>query len=401
MDPTKLYEEAARLHHEAKSLLEKGEKMTDDESARVDVLLEQVEAKTAEAKRLEKAAELEKTLGEPANRLGAGRTEETAGQKASGEELLMKAFRQALVRGERALTSDEAKALRADDDDAGGYLVAPQQFAAGVLTAIDNEVAIRRLATTQRLTQAASLGIVTMSDFEDFTWTTELGTGSEDSTEPFGKREMRPHPLAKRIKVSKTLLRKATQDPDGIIRDRLAAKLAGTLESAYMTGDGAQKPLGIFVASNDGIPTSRDKQAASETAFTADELIDTKFMLKAQYHPRATWIVSREFIARARKLKSTDNQYIWQPGLAGGQPSTLLDSPYVMSEFAPNTFTAGKYTAVIGDFSYYWIVDALDMQIQILTELYAETNQNGYIARYEGDGQPVLAEAFARLQMKP
>ena len=49
MDPTKLYEEAARLHTEAKSLLEKGEKMTDDESARVDTLLEQVEVPLPDA----------------------------------------------------------------------------------------------------------------------------------------------------------------------------------------------------------------------------------------------------------------------------------------------------------------------------------------------------------------
>ena len=37
------------------------------------------------------------------------------------------------------------------------------------------------------------------------------------------------------------------------------------------------------------------------------------------------------------------------------------------------------------------------MQMQVLNELYAETNQRGYIFRYEGDGAPMLAEAFARL----
>jgi len=39
------------------------------------------------------------------------------------------------------------------------------------------------------------------------------------------------------------------------------------------------------------------------------------------------------------------------------------------------------------------------MRIQVLTELYAETNQNGYIGRMEVDGMPVLEEAFVRVKM--
>jgi hypothetical protein len=36
--------------------------------------------------------------------------------------------------------------------------------------------------------------------------------------------------------------------------------------------------------------------------------------------------------------------------------------------------------------------------VQRLVELYAETNQVGFIGRAEVDGMPVLAEAFARLK---
>jgi HK97 family phage major capsid protein len=61
-------------------------------------------------------------------------------------------------------------------------------------------------------------------------------------------------------------------------------------------------------------------------------------------------------------------------------------------------FTTGLYVGIVGDFSNYEIVDALDMQLQVLMELYAETNQNGYILRAETDGMPVLAEAFARVK---
>jgi len=86
-------------------------------------------------------------------------------------------------------------------------------------------------------------------------------------------------------------------------------------------------------------------------------------------------------------------------GLAADRPDTILGHPFMESEYAPNTFTTGQYVGVLGDFSFYWIADALTMQIQVLTELYAETNQNGYIGRKETDGQPVLEEPFVRVTL--
>jgi HK97 family phage major capsid protein len=54
---------------------------------------------------------------------------------------------------------------------------------------------------------------------------------------------------------------------------------------------------------------------------------------------------------------------------------------------------------ILGVFDYYWIADALNMDIQVVTELYAATNQNGYILRKETDGMPVLGEAFRRVTL--
>ena len=63
-------------------------------------------------------------------------------------------------------------------------------------------------------------------DPSDADWTTELQTGAEDTAMRFGKRELRPHPLAKRIKVSQQLLRQALIGPEGLVLDRLAYKFA-------------------------------------------------------------------------------------------------------------------------------------------------------------------------------
>ena len=73
--------------------------------------------------------------------------------------------------------------------------------------------------------------------------------------------------------------------------------------------------------------------------------------------------------------------------------------PIHASEYAPNTFTTGLYVGIVGDWSQYWIADALDMTVQRLVELYAATNQVGLIGRMESDGMPVLGEAFARVTL--
>jgi HK97 family phage major capsid protein len=131
----------------------------------------------------------------------------------------------------------------------------------------------------------------------------------------------------------------------------------------------------------------------------ADEFIDLKYALKPQYHQRARWLLHRDVLKVLRKLKTADGDYLWSRGLAMDRPDTILEVPYLLSEYAPNTLTTGKYVALLGDLSFYWIADSLEMTIQVLLEKYALTNETGYIANMEVDAMPVLADAFVRLKL--
>jgi HK97 family phage major capsid protein len=327
------------------------------------------------------------------------------------EKRRMKAFRTYLRTGRIEGTgaaelaalqpSSEDRALQAGSDVEGGFLRPPPEFIASLLQGVDNATFIRQRATKHQLVQPESLGVPTLdTDIGDFDWTTELQTGSLDETMRFGKRELRPHPMAKRVKISKKLLRASALPIEQIVMSRMAYKLGITQEKAYLTGDGMQKPLGLFTASADGIPTSRDISTGNTaTAITFDGLIEAKYGVKAQYWPKSDWLFHRDAVKNIVKLKDGDGQYIWRMSVKDGEPDMLLGRPMMISEYAPNTFTSGLYVGLFGDFSYYWIVDSLDLQVQRLVELYAETNQDGFIARYEGDGAPVLAEAFARVKL--
>lgn len=294
----------------------------------------------------------------------------------------------------------ELRALQADSDVAGGFITTPQQFVNRLIKAVDNLVFIRQWATPNTVVSAQSLGLPYLAnDPDDADWTSELGTGNLDSTMSFGKRELFPHALAKRIKVSNKLMR-LSPDVEALAISRLAYKFAVSFEKAAMTGSGANKPLGVFTASTDGISTGRDVSTDNTTtAFTVNGLKNAKYALKGAYWPTAKWLFHRDAVKMLAKLVDGQSRYLWQPSIQLGQPDMLEGLPLFTSEYAPNTFTTGLYVGMLGDFSYYHTADALDFSMQRLNELYAETNQTGFIGRLETDGMPVLEEAFVRVKL--
>ncbi|MFJ2002173.1 phage major capsid protein [Streptomyces chartreusis] len=329
-----------------------------------------------------------------------GRADDAPDDRRGSDEKAMAALRAYVIGGRGNLTPDQARALNAGNDPEGGYLLPPMQWIKELIKAVDDAVPLRGLATVHQLTATDSLGVPTLdTDLSDADWTSEIATGSQDDSLRLGKRELSPNPIAKRVKISRKLLRLTSGAAEELVRERLTYKFGVTQEKAFMTGDGNKKPLGLFTASADGIPTGRDVNSGSATGFTGNGLIDAKYTLKAAYWNNARWLFHRDALKIVRKLKTTtDEQYIWQPGLAADRPDVILDVPYVVSEFVPNTFTDGLYGGMIGDFKNYWIAESLALEIQRLVELYAETNQVGFIGRQELDAMPVLAEAFVRIK---
>lgn len=332
--------------------------------------------------------------------------------KIFGSEKYAASYRRYLVEGERHLTSEdrdvlfnadrEFRALQADADKSGGYLVAPEQMVMKIIENLDNMVFVRQYANVIPLPSAASLGAPARdTDMGDVTWTSELATGSLDTSLNFEKRSLTPHPLARGIKVSKRLLRVAMIDIAAYVASRFAYKIGTVQENAFLNGSGQNQPLGVFTNSAMGINTDRSVSLGNTaTAITADGLINCKYSLKKQYRqlPSMRWCFHRDAIRNIRKLKDGDGNYVWKQGLTD-RPDTILEIPFEESEYAPNTFTTGLSVGILGDWSQYWIADSLSMEIQVLSELYSLSNENAYLCRLECDGMPVISESWARVTL--
>jgi len=295
------------------------------------------------------------------------------------------------------------RALQVDSDKSGGYLVVPEQMVYQIIEELDNIVFVRQYANVIPLPSAVSLGAPARdTDLSDLNWTSEILTGGVDTSLNFDKRSLTPHPLAKSIKVSKKLLRVAVIDIAAYISKAFARKMGYVEENAFLNGTGINQPLGVFIASDLGISSARDVSTGNTaTAITADGLINCEMGLKRQYRMNASnrWCFHRDAIKMIRKLKDGEGNYLWRMGISDKEDDTILGHPYEESEYAPSTFTTGQYVGILGDWSQYWIADALNMEIQVVTELFAATNQNGYFCRKETDGMPILEEAFSRVKL--
>ena len=199
------YDEAARLHSQAKALLAEwaGKEMPADKQTEVDALLDQVEAKTAEAKRLERAADQGKFLNDPATRKAffQDKQEKAASEPNAEYKDAADAF---LRYGKEGMTREQIdviargpvyriKAARGEFKDlsvgtptAGGYLVT-DTFLSEMIALARDMSAMRRISRVLPPVPAGSVIAPSHdTDLSDATWTTEILTGSADTVAPFG-----------------------------------------------------------------------------------------------------------------------------------------------------------------------------------------------------------------------
>ncbi|GGB30387.1 hypothetical protein GCM10011380_19840 [Sphingomonas metalli] len=60
-------------------------------------------------------------------------------------------------------------------------------------------------------------------------------------------------------------------------------------------------------------------------------------------------------LARIRKIKTSDGNFLWQAGLAAGQPATLLGYPAIEAEDMPD-MGAGSLSVAFGNFRLGYLV---------------------------------------------
>ena len=143
--------------------------------------------------------------------------------------------------------------------------------------------------------------------------------------------------------------------------------------AAFVSGNGTKKPTG-FLAGPAPLATADSSRAfgtlqyipslqAAAMPTSADTFYDLIYALRARYRANARWVTSKLLVAALRKYKDTTNNYLWQPSLVAGEPSTFMGYPIVEAEDMP-AVGAGAFPLAFGDFKEgYLIADRVGMRM--------------------------------------
>lgn len=298
---------------------------------------------------------------------------------------------------------DTRAQMEVSDDTEGGFL-APDEVSDEIIKGIVEFSPIRELATV-RSTIRRAVSWPKRTQTAAAAWVGEVETRSETQNPKLGRAEVSTRELSARADVSRQDLEDTAFDLERFVNDEFAEQFGVAEATAFVTGDGVDgKPEGILAATDQGYLGANGietYETATNDVLAADDVIKLFFLLKEGYVRNATWLMKRTTIRDIRLMKDTAaGNYLWQPGLAGVAPATILDRPYREATDMPTVADAAKAIA-FGDFRRgYLIVDRV--QIETLRDPYSAADQ-GIIrlyARKRVGGQTVLPEAIKVLRIK-
>ena len=260
----------------------------------------------------------------------------------------------------------ESKALSSAVNSDGGYLVDPQT-SDRVKSVLNATASIRAIASVVQV-EATSYDVLVDHADVGAGWATESSSVGETSTPQIDRITIPLHELSALPKASQRLLDDSAFAIEAWLAGRIADKFSRAEASAFIHGDGVDKPKGVLahnMVDNDAwiwgnlgyVPTGVDGEV------TADSVVDLVYALGAQYRSNASFVMSSKTAGRVRKLKDLDGRFLWSDGLALGEPARLMGYPVLVAEDMPDV-AMNSYSVAFGDFAAgYTVAERPDLRI--------------------------------------
>jgi HK97 family phage major capsid protein len=255
-------------------------------------------------------------------------------------------------------------------DPDGGYLVGETVEAGidrvlGVLSIMRGLATVRSIGTPSYM-KLRGLGGTTSG------WVNETESRPETQGPQLGKMEFPVHELYAFPFATQTLLDDAESDIESWYADEVGIEFDEEEGAAFITGDGQGKPRGLIGGytpiANAQFSNSSPRlgyivtgvsggfvEGGSPEQSAYDCLIDVQHALKQQIRGSAQWLMNDLTLARVRKVKDGEGNYIWQPSVQAGEPSQLLGKPVQTDDNMPD-IAADSYSIAFGDFRRTYLV---------------------------------------------
>jgi HK97 family phage major capsid protein len=188
---------------------------------------------------------------------------------------------------------------------------------------------------------------------------------------------------------------------DSWLIDRLAERVGRILNAHFTTGTGSSQPNGIVTGGTVGVTgTGSFATSACSAPATGDVLIDLVESLDPAYGGSSNLkFMGHQPCARAlRKLKDTQNRYLWEISLQNGVPDSLLGYQFLVNNDMATPAVNSK-SLLFGDIRAAYLARIVkELTTLRLTERYADFLQVGFLAFERADGQVQNTNAYRVFQ---
>jgi HK97 family phage major capsid protein len=176
--------------------------------------------------------------------------------------------------------------------------------------------------------------------------------------------------------------------------------------TAFATGNGtAPNPQGVITGATTTVT------AGGVASFAVADVYKLWEALGARFRPRATYVANLFTFDKIRQFDTAGGASIWvqnlQQGIQGpvrganqgNTGSTLLSRPSYESTAMASALTTGSKILIVGDFSYYKIVDRIGLDVEVIPHLFGSANRfpvgnRAIFAYWRNYGKVLDANAF-------
>lgn len=258
----------------------------------------------------------------------------------------------------------EEKALQVGVGADGGYVV-PGEVETEITRLMTGISPIRAIAGVRQVSASVYKRPITVSGPQTG-WVGEAASRPTTTSQTLAELSYPTTELYAMPAATTAFLDDAAVDVGQWIADEVNAAFAAQETTAFVNGDGTNKPKG-FLASTMVAESSwswgnlgyvaTGTSGALPASNGSDVLIDLVYALKAGYRQNANWVMNRKTQGALRKLKDSDGNYLWQPSATADGRASFMGFPLVEAEDMPN-IGANSLSVAFGDFRRgYLIVD--------------------------------------------
>lgn len=245
--------------------------------------------------------------------------------------------------------------------DADGGFLAPVEWDRTITDRLKLISPMRQVARVQQIS-----GTTFSKLFSDRAtasgWVGETAARPETATGQFGSLQFPTGEIYANAAASQQLLDDALVMLEDWIANEVQTEFAQEEGAAFINGNGTNRPHGLLTYVTGGSAASRHPWGAitltnsgAAAALTTDGIVNLVYALPSAYAGNASFLMNRNTHGRVRLLKDGQNNYIWQPSYAAGQPATLMGYPVVEMPDMPDVAASAKAIA-FGDFNAGYLI---------------------------------------------